>query len=70
MSTDLTPIPAVCPRCHHDVATLTLSSASVVSVACAKCHHDWSIGLDEMPGPVRKAVQIAMLNRNPNLYTE
>ena len=65
MSTDVTPIPVACPRCHHGIATLTLSSASVVSVACAKCRHEWSIDIAEMPAPVRKAVQIAMLERNP-----
>jgi len=50
----VTPIPAVCPCCHHDVATLTLSSASVVSVACAKCHHDL---VDRVRGDARAGAQ-------------
>lgn len=70
MSNDLTPIPVACPRCHHDTATMTLSSASVVSVKCVKCQHHWSLDVVEMSARVRKAVQIAMLKSNPNHYAD
>ena len=47
---------------------MMLSRASVVSVQCANCGQDWAVAIDEMSPPVRKAVQIAMLKRNPTHY--
>ena len=70
MPADATTIPVACPRCHHNTATLTLSSASVVSVQCVKCGHDWSVEIAEMSAPVRDAVQIAMLKRDPTNYAD
>jgi hypothetical protein len=51
------PLPALpvrCPKCHHEGATVFVSSYTVVTIVCTRCAHPWAVELAALPEDVRK----------------
>jgi len=68
VSADEPLIPLTCPHCQHDAARLTVSSQTILTVTCIHCAYTWAEERDSLPGPLRVAAQIAMLDRDHPEY--
>jgi hypothetical protein len=57
------PIPLNCPHCGHPHAQLAVMSQTILTVTCPECEYSWSAEISGMPESVRKAAQVAALDR-------
>ena len=58
-----------CPHCQHDLAKISVSSRTVVTVTCVRCDHVWCADVDAMTNAARVEAQIAILNREPQDFS-
>ena len=63
----LAPPPSItisCPHCRHNLAKISVSSRTIVTVTCVKCDYVWCADMDAMTRAERKQAQIAILTRD------
>lgn len=56
-------ITVTCPHCQHDLAQISVSSRTVITVTCMQCKYVWCADMDAMTESERVDAQIAILTR-------
>lgn len=52
-----------CPHCQHDLARISVSSRTVITVTCVQCSYVWCADMDAMTDAGRAEAQVAILTR-------
>ena len=60
---DATVITVSCPHCRSDLAKVSVSSRTVITVTCVLCNYVWCADMDAMTDADRTEAQIAILTR-------
>ena len=53
-----------CPHCQHELAKLTVRSATILTVTCARCGYMWAVELTSVPEPVQAAAENIGMERD------